>query len=182
MKVLIGCERSGIVREAFAAKGHDVWSVDMVPSELPGQHIISDVVEVAYSNDWDMLIAHPPCQYVSYAGARWWRRKGWADEQQKSLYLFQLLLRAPIERICVENPRGLPSKLIRKPDDVIQPYEFGHNVSKRTYLWLKNLPPLMKELLNPNFEKGWVKNSNGFNRSRTFSGIAAAMANQWGTK
>ncbi|HZZ99082.1 MAG TPA: DNA cytosine methyltransferase, partial [Candidatus Saccharimonadia bacterium] len=125
------------------------------------------------------MIAHPPCTYLSYAGARWNGVTGRKDEQQKAILFFYLLLNAPIEKIALENPRGLPSKLIRKPDDIIEPYEFGHHVSKRTYLWLKNLPPLMKTLIDMDYLKGWTEAQHGFSRSITFSGIAAAMAAQW---
>jgi len=128
------------------------------------------------------MIAHPPCTHITYAGAIHWKKPRWKDKQQRDLIFFYLLLNAPIDRIAIENPRGLPSKLIRKPDDVLQPYEFGHAVSKRTYLWLKNLPPLMRTFYNPDFEKDWTSKRHGFARSITFTGIAAAMAAQWGTR
>jgi len=182
MNVLIGCERSGVVRDAFTRHGHNAWSCDLMPTLSPGQHITADIAEVAMWDYWDLMIAHPPCQYVSYAGARWWKRPGWNDEQQKALTLFAILLNAPAARIALENPRGLPLKLIRAADDVIEPYEFGHHVSKRTYLWLKNLPPLMKTHIDLDYSLGWTGGNKGFARSITFSGIAEAMASQWGTR
>lgn len=181
MKVLIGCEQSGVVRQAFAARGHDAWSCDLMPAwDSSSKHIIGDVIDVAYAGGWDLMIAHPPCTYLSYAGARWNNVPGRTDKQQTALLFFRVLLAAPIEKIALENPRGLASKFIRKPDDVIEPYEFGHSVSKRTYLWLKNLPPLMRTLLNPDFQRGWTENQHGIARSITFEGIADAMAAQWG--
>jgi len=182
VKILIGCERSAVVRDAFRARGHEAISCDLVETEGDAKwHIVGDVVDLAYKGDWDMLIAFPPCQYVAYVGARWWNKKArWKDEQQKALTLFYLLLKAPIEKIAIENPRGLPSKIIRKPDDVLEPYEFGHEETKRTYLWLKNLPPLMKTMIAVFPVKGSTEAKHGFDRSRTYSGIASAMAEQWG--
>ena len=179
MKILIGCERSGVMRRAFEAKGHDATSCDLEPSLDGGKHIVADVVDLAYSGEYDMMIAHPPCRYLSYAGARWWKRPLWKDEQQKALLLFAVLLAAPINQICIENPRGLPGRLIRKPDDVIEPYEFGEPYKKRTYLWLKNLPPLIKTHTLTHYEVNWTERVNGFQRAVTFAGIAAAMAAQY---
>lgn len=180
MKILVGCERSGVVRRALAARGHQVWSCDLAPAiDGSSMHIQADVADVAYSGGWDMMIAHPPCTYTSYSGARWWTREGWRDEQQKALLLFAVLLAAPIDKIALENPRGLAMRLIRWPDDVIQPFEFGDRASKRTYLWLKNLPPLMKTLINLDYVNNWTTTQHGFSRSITFPGIADAMARQW---
>lgn len=179
MKILIACERSGIVRDAFNRAGHEAWSCDLRPHMWGGRHLRFDVTEMLHLG-WDMMIAHPPCQYMSYAGARWWKTPGWRDEQQKALNLFYILLNAPIEKIAIENPRGLPSRYIRKPDDCVQPYEFGHHVSKRTYLWLKNLPPLMKTLIDLEHDGDETTRRHGFSRSITYSGIAEAMAAQWG--
>ncbi len=180
MKILIGCERSGIARNAFQLRGHEVWSCDIMPA-LDDQrwHIQADLLDVAWTGYFDMMIAHPPCTYLSYAGARWNNNLGRKDEQQKAILFFYLLLQVPIEKIALENPRGLAAKLIRRPDDIIEPYEFGHHVSKRTYLWLKNLPPLMRTLIDLEYSKGWTEKQHGFSRSITFSGIADAMAAQW---
>lgn len=179
MKILIGCERSGVVRRAFTEKGHNVVSCDLQASEdSSNRHIQCDVLDLLWSENWDMLIAFPPCRFLSYAGARWWRRSGWADQQQKALLLFQLLLDAPVEKICVENPRGLASKLIRKPDDHLDPCEFGERYTKKTYLWLKNLPPLMRTFLQTS-EGSWTQKARGFDRARTFEGVARAMAEQY---
>jgi len=183
MNVLVGCECSGIVREAFKLRGHNAWSCDLKSSELPGQHIMLDLAEVLTWDYWDMAILHPPCTYLSYAGARWWKRDGVAEKQKQALAFFSMCLNANIPKIAVENPRGIPAKLIRKPDDVIEPYEFGEPFKKRTYLWLKNLPPLMKTYVQSEYEINWTEHVNkdrAAARSRTFSGIAHAMAMQWG--
>jgi len=180
MRVLVGCERSGVVRRAFQLQGHDAWSCDVV-SAIDGssKHIQADLLDVAYAGGWDMMIAHPPCTYLSYAGARWNKVVGRKDHQQNALLFFYLLLQAPIDKIALENPRGLAIQKIRKPDDIIEPYEFGHHVSKRTYLWLKNLPPLMRTQIDLEFDRGWTTKQHGFARSITFEGIASAMAAQW---
>jgi len=180
MRVLIGCERSGVVRRAFELRGCDAWSCDVEPAlDGSSMHIQADLLDVAYSGEWDLMVAHPPCTYLSYAGARWNKQTGRTDEQQKAVLFAYLLMKAPIDRIAIENPRGLLAKLIRKPDDIIEPYEFGHHVSKRTYLWLKNLPPLMRTLIDLEYSRGWTENQHGFSRSITFEGIAQAMASQW---
>jgi len=180
MNILIGCERSGVVRRAFAARGHNVWSCDILPAlDSSSNHLQGDLLDVIKQGNWDMLIAHPPCTYLSYAGARWNKVAGRTDEQQKAILFFYLLLHSNIEKICLENPRGLAAKLIRKPDDIIEPYEFGHRVSKRTYLWLKNLPPLMRTHIELDYERGWTEKQHGFSRSITFEGIAQAMAAQY---
>jgi len=182
MKILIACERSGVVRDAFNAKGHQAWSCDLLPSiTIPrGRHLQFDCVDVLHLG-WDMMIAHPPCTYTTYAGAVRWKRPGWCDEQQKALNLFYILLNAPIEKIAIENPRGLPARYIRKPDDQYQPYEFGAGYSKRTYLWLKNLPPLLKYFTAGEFENDWTSRRHGFTRSITDREVAKAMADQWST-
>jgi len=183
MKVLVACEKSGVVREAFRAQGHDAWSCDVDPAlDDQTHHICGDAIDVSRAGSWELMVAHPPCTHITYAGAVHWKKPRWKDKQQTGLTLFWLLLNAPIERIAVENPRGLPARFIRKPDDVIEPYEFGDPFKKRTYLWLKNLPPLMKTLLCTDYEVDWVSHRHGFARSITFPGIAAAMASQWGTR
>lgn len=141
MKVLIACEYSGTVRDAFIAAGHDAMSCDLLPTEKPGPHYQGDVLDIL-DDGWDLLIGHPPCTYLSVSGIHWNNRgRGW-DKTEKALEFFRLLLDAPIARIAIENPVGIVSSRIRKPDQIIQPYRFGHNASKATCLWLKNLPKL----------------------------------------
>lgn len=179
LRVLVGCERSGIVQRAFESRGCDAWSCDIEPAlNRSSKHIQADLLDVAFDGSWDLMVAHPPCTFLSYAGARWDSPER-RDKQQIALMFFQALLYAPIERIALENPRGLPLRLIRAADDVVEPYEFGHSVSKRTYLWLKNLPPLMRTLIDLEYTKGWTTSQHGFARSITFPGIAAAMAAQY---
>jgi len=192
VKVLIACEMSGRVRDAFTALGHDAWSCDILPTMSPGQHIQADVTKVL-DWDWDLMIAHPPCTYLSNAGARHLYPKGILnpDRLQKGLSakeLFMALFNAPIPKICVENPT--PSKVFELPPyaQTIQPWEFGHPFSKRTCLWLKGLPPLMPtdivgktestKVAGNWFNKGGKERQ--INRSVTFQGIADAMAQQWG--
>jgi len=183
MKILVACEKSGTVREAFRRQGHDAWSCDIDPAlDDQTHHIVGDAIEVSRAGSWELMVAHPPCTYITYASTVHWKKPRWKDHQQAALVFFFLLMKAPIERIAIENPRGLPYKLIRKPDDIIEPYEFGDPYSKRTYLWLKNLPPLMKTLVCATYEKNWVSRKHGFARSITFPGIADAMSKQWGTR
>lgn len=184
MRVLVACEFSGIVRDAFLTQGHDAWSCDILPTERPGPHIINDVRNILDWN-WDLMIAHPPCTYSSYAGIRWFKVQ--PDRWQKfldSIKLFDALWNAPIERIAIENPSGYVMKHWRKPDDMVHPYYFGDPVTKATCFWLKDLPPLMStNMLTDPFKNWTVKGNmphNGHARSRTFPGIAAAMATQWG--
>jgi site-specific DNA-cytosine methylase len=181
MKVLVACEFSGIVREAFKAKGHDAWSCDLLPTEIPGQHYQGDVFDII-NDGWDLMIAHPPCTHLAVSGARWFKEK--EDEQRWALALVKLLMDAPIEKICIENPISIISSRIRKPNQIIQPWMFGHGETKATCLWLKNLP-----LLQPtNIVDGRVNRvhreppgpERWKNRSRTYQGIAKAMANTWG--
>lgn len=183
MKILIACEFSGVVREAFKAQGHDVWSCDLLPTEIPGQHIMDDVRNVLDAG-WEMMIAHPPCTYSSYAGNRWLQQPGRREKMLQSFALFEALWNAPIDKIAIENPRGYVMKYWRKPDDLIQPFQFGDGFTKATCLWLKNLPPLMASMVISNPFINWTKygknGHNGKGRSRTFPGIAAAMAMQWG--
>ncbi len=142
MRVLVACEYSGIVRDAFARLGHDAWSCDLLPSELPGQHVIGDVRDIL-GNGWDMMIAHPPCTHLSYAGMAHWNKPGRAEKRAESMAFFMQMINAPIPRICVENPRGLPYQAYRQPDQEIHPYYFGDPAMKRTALWLNNLPKLI---------------------------------------
>jgi hypothetical protein len=192
MKVLVACEFSGIVREAFKAKGHDAWSCDLLPTEIPGQHIQDDVLN-HLEDGWDLMIAHPPCTYISNMSNCRIKQPGRLELRKEGMNFFIKLVNAPINKIAIENPRGLPEREYKKADQIIQPYQFGHTASKATCLWLKNLPLLIHTaLVTP--ERIWdgkryrtwvdlVKGSNkGQERSRTFQGIADAMAEQWGEK
>lgn len=180
MRVLVACEFSGIVRDAFIAQGHDAVSCDLLPTEKPGPHIQGDVLEVLGGN-WDLMIAHPPCTYLARSGARWWPNK--LPEQAEAIDFVYQLLNAPIPLIAIENPIGILSTRIRKPDQIIQPWMFGHGETKATCLWLKGLP-----LLTPtNIVDGRASRihheqpgpERWKNRSRTLPGIATAMAQQW---
>lgn len=181
MKVLIACEFSGIVREAFKARGHDAWSCDLFPTEIPGNHIIGDIL--CHLNDgWNLMIAHPPCTHLAVSGARWFKDK--KVEQEAAMDFIHKLRLAPIHRIAIENPISIISTKWRKPDQIIQPWQFGHGETKATCLWLKNLPKLnptnivegrkAKVHLCPPGPDRWKI------RSRTYEGIARAMADQWG--
>ena len=188
MRVLVACEFSGVVREAFRRRGHDAWSCDILASEIPGQHFQCDVIGLLEEYQrkgmsWDLMIAHPSCQHLAVSGARWF--KGKEKEQADSLLFVRALLDAPIERIALENPISVISTKIRKPDQIIQPWQFGHGETKATCLWLKNLPKLKPTNVvdgrsarvhrEPPSPDRWK------NRSRTFAGVAEAMAEQWGT-
>lgn len=180
MKVLIGCERSGIVRDAFLSRGHDAVSCDVVPCEVGGPHITDDLRNVI-CGDWDMLIAHPPCQYLTYAGAHLFSDPERQIAQDAAIDFFAFLLDANIDKIALENPRGVIPQVIRKPDDMIEPWMFGHPYTKRTYLWLKNLPPLLATNVVVGKRKSWTSSAKDSTaRSRTFPGVALAMAAQWG--
>jgi site-specific DNA-cytosine methylase len=180
MKILIACEFSGIVREAFKAKGHDAWSCDLLPTEIPGQHIQGDVLAIL-NDGWEMMIAHPPCTHLAVSGARWFKDK--QEEQIKALEFVSMLLNAPIEKICLENPVSIISTKIRKPDQIIQPWQFGEPYQKTTCLWLKGLPKLMpSKIMALREQKCWKEPPSPDrwkNRSRTYMGIAKAMAEQW---
>lgn len=181
MKVLIACEYSGLVRDAFKAKGHDAWSCDLLPTELPGQHIQGDVLTVL-NNGWDLMVAHPPCTHLAVSGARWFKDK--KVEQQEALEFVMKLMNAPIEKIAIENPISIISSKIRKPDQIIQPWQFGHGETKATCLWLKGLPLLVPteivEGREPRVHKMPPSENRWKERSRTFVGIAKAMGEQWG--
>jgi site-specific DNA-cytosine methylase len=183
MRVLVACEFSGIVRDAFIARGHDAWSCDLLPTERPGPHIQGDVLEIL-GDGWDLMIAHPPCTHLAVSGARWFKDK--RVEQGEALEFVRALMDAPISRICIENPVSIISSQIRKPDQIIQPWQFGHGEVKATCLWLKNLPKLvptnMVEGRKPRvlFEpKGNEADPRWKRRSRTYQGIANAMSEQW---
>lgn len=181
MRVLIACEFSGTVRDAFLAQGHDAWSCDILPTEKPGPHIQGDVLAVL-NEGWDMLIAFPPCTHLCVSGARWFKNK--EREQAEALDFVRAIMTAPIQHIAIENPIGVISTKIRKPDQIIQPWQFGHGETKATCLWLKGLPPLKPTNIVAGRENRIHKMppsaNRGKERSRTYSGIAAAMAEQWG--
>jgi site-specific DNA-cytosine methylase len=183
MRVLVACEFSGIVRDAFAMLGHDAWSCDLLPSERPGQHHEGDVLAFALDGGpWDIMIAHPPCTHLAVSGARWFRGK--EAEQASALDFVRSLLEMPIPRIALENPVSVISSRIRRPDQIIQPWQFGHGEVKATCLWLKNLCLLQPTMLVDGRHARVHREPPGpdrwKNRSRTFAGIANAMAWQWG--
>ena len=195
MRILIACEYSGTVRDAFAAKGHYALSCDLLPTDAPGQHYEGDVFDII-NDGWDMMIAHPPCTYLSVSGMHWTAR-GLRNPQltEDALDFVRRLMAAPIPRIAVENPISVISSRIRKPDQIINPWQFGHDASKRTCLWLKELPLLTPiAIVEPrivNGKKRWANQTDsGQNRlppsedrwkirSETYTGIAQAMAEQW---
>lgn len=181
MRVLVACEFSGTVRDAFIREGHDAVSCDLLPTESEGPHIQGDVIEVL-SDSWDLMIAHPPCTHLAVSGARWFKYK--QKEQKVALEFVNSLLNADIPRIALENPVSIISTRIRKPDQIIQPWMFGHGETKKTCLWLKDLPALTPtkvvsgrenriHLMPPSEDRGKL-------RSITYKGIAQAMAEQWG--
>lgn len=182
MKVLVACEFSGIVREAFRKRGHDAWSCDLLPTEIEGHHLQGDVLKLFDYKKWDMLIAFPPCTHLCVSGARWFKEK--KLEQSNALDFVQRLMDLPVERIAIENPIGVISTKIRKPDQIVQPWMFGHGETKATCLWLKNLPKLEPTNIVPGREQR-IHNmapspTRGMERSRTYIGIGEAMADQWG--
>lgn len=184
MRVLVACEYSGRVRDAFIAMGHDAMSCDLLPSERPGPHYQGDVFDVI-RDDWDLLIAHPPCTHLAVSGARHFAAKRADGRQQSALEFVARLLLAPVPAIALENPVSIISTAIRKPCQVVQPWMFGHGETKATCLWLKGLPLLVPtqvvsgrlpvcHLMSPGPDR-WK------NRSRTYQGFASAMASQWGS-
>lgn len=181
MRVLIACEFSGIVRDAFRRRGHDAVSCDLLPSEVDGPHIQGDVLP-HLGDGWDLMIAHPPCTHLAVSGARWF--KGKIPEQTKALLFVHWLLSSCIPRIALENPVSIISTRIRKPDQIIQPWQFGHGETKATCLWLENLPILEpSEIVSGRIARihRMAPSPNRWReRSRTFQGIAEAMADQWG--
>ena len=184
MNVLVACEFSGIVRDAFAERGHNAWSCDFYPSERNGNHIQGNVFDQrVLGRGWDLMIAHPDCTFLTVSGAKWMRIEWREEAQLMALHCVRALWKFPIERIAIENPVGKLSSLWRGPDQIIQPYQFGDPFKKTTCLWLKNLP-----LLQPTNDLGdgeqacWKEapsDDRKKNRSRTYRGIARAMAEQW---
>jgi len=204
MRVLVACEYSGTVRDAFIAKGHDAMSCDLLPTDKLGPHYQGDVFDVI-NDGWDLMIGHPPCTYLTYAGTRHWNNPGRAELREEALQFFIRLMDCSIPKLCLENPVGYVNTVYRKPDQIIHPYYFGDPVQKRTCLWLKNLPlldysatklpkPEPMYICQGEKSKGkrinWceaVKGTSKENprwkiRSTTFQGIADAMANQWGVE
>jgi len=181
VRVLVACEYSGRVREAFRERGHDAWSCDLLPPEDWSPYHIQDNV-LNYLTGWDLMIAHPPCTHLAVSGARHFHRK--QQEQQKALEFVRKLLAADIPKICLENPISIISTAIRKPDQIIQPWQFGHGETKATCLWLKNLPKLVPTNIVDGREARVHRMPPGPDRwkerSRTYLGIAKAMAEQWG--
>lgn len=188
MKILVACEFSGIVRDAFIARGHAAVSCDLLPTEKPGPHYQGDVLDII-EDGWDLMVAHPPCTHLAVSGARWFKHK--QVEQAAALDFIRALMSAPIKKKCIENPVSIISSRIRRPDQVIQPWQFGHPESKATCLWLENLPKLRptnnvyaqmmalprNKRERVHFMSGSVRGHLG---SISYFGIAEAMAEQWG--
>lgn len=201
MKILIACEYSGTVRDAFIKKGHDAMSCDLLPTDVPGPHYQGSVFDII-NDGWDMMIAHPPCTYLTVTGNKWFKpefAKRFPDREknrQDAISFFIRLMESKIERVCCENPVGIMSTVWRKPDQYVHPYHFGDPHAKKTGLWLKNLPKLVPtKLVEPNYyiykdgrrDPIWHVESMRMPplermkyRSKTFQGIADAMAEQWG--
>ena len=196
LRVLVACEYSGLVREAFRAKGHYALSCDFLPTDIPGEHYQGDVFDII-DDDWDMMIAFPPCTHLCLSGARWFPQKIADGRQQEGIDFFMKLVNADIPMIAIENPVGIMSKIYRKPDQIIVPYIYGENSTKGTCLWLKNLPKLKpSNVIVP--EKHTTKTGKSYDkwwfatclisdltlrakvRSKTFEGIGHAMSSQWG--
>lgn len=182
-RILIACEFSGTVRDAFTKRGFDAWSCDLLPSETPGNHIQGDVLSVL-NEGWDLVIGHPPCTHLAVSGARHFPEKIADGRQKEAIEFFMSLVNAPAKHIAIENPVCIMSSVYRKPDQIIQPYQFGHGETKATCLWLKNLPLLKPTNIVEGREQRVWKMPPGPNRwkerSKTFHGIADAMAAQWG--
>lgn len=181
MRVIVGCEFSGVVRSAFRDRGHDAWSCDLLPAEDKSPYHYQGDIRDIINDSWDLGIFHPPCTHLAVSGARWFKDK--IEEQAEALDFVCYLLSAPIEKIALENPVGVISSHIRKPDQIIQPWMFGHGETKKTCLWLKNLPLLKPTDIVSGREARIHMMPPGPNRwkerSRTYPGIAAAMAAQW---
>lgn len=192
MRVLIACEYSGTVRDAFKARGHDAWSCDLLPTDQPGQHHQGDVIEFIKNNpSWDLMIARPPCTYLASSGLHWNKRIPGRDQLTlESLEFVTLLFNAPIPKIVLENPIGRINTAIRKPDQIIQPWMFGEDASKSTCLWLKGVPKLEPTdiIKKDRYANQTPSGQNNLGpskdrwkiRSTTYKGIAEAMATQWG--
>jgi len=187
VKVLVACEFSGVVREAFRKRGHQAWSCDFLDTEIPSAfHFKGNIFDYIYSANgnmsWDMLIAFPPCTHLAVSGARWFKDK--RLDQMHAIQFFHQLYQSPIGKICLENPIGIMSTKLRKPDQIIQPWQFGHGETKATCLWLKGLPKLVPtnivEGREARIHKMPPSKDRWKERSRTYQGIANGMAEQWG--
>ncbi len=182
MKILVACEFSGAVRDAFAARGHEAWSCDLLPSEKPGNHLQGDIRAGLLSERWDMVIAHPPCTYLCVSGARWWAKR--REEQRAAIDFVKLIWDYPCEKMVIENPIGILSTVFQKPTQIIQPWQFGHGETKATCLWIRGVRRLVPTQIVDGREAKIHKMAPGperwRERSRTYPGIAAAMAEQWG--
>jgi hypothetical protein len=183
MKVLVACEYSGAVRDAFLLAGHNAMSCDLLPTDVPGPHYQGDVFDVI-KDGWDLMIAHPPCTHLAVSGARHFAQKRKDGRQQEGIDFFMKLATADIPMICLENPISIMSTVWRKPDQIIQPWQFGHGETKATCLWLKNLPLLTPTDIvtgrEPRVHKMPPSKNRWKLRSATYKGIAKAMAQQWG--
>lgn len=199
MRVLVCCEQSGIVRDEFLRRGHDAYSCDIRPSNNASRHYQCDAMDVI-GQGWDLMIAHPPCRYLSYAGMGHWNKPGRAEKRKKAMAFFMALYNAPIAKVCIENPRGLPCQEFRQPDQVVHPYFFGDSYMKRTCLWLRGLQPLLwfTDLNIFNYpiaapkpepvyvdrtgkKRHWTDSQRTWqDRSVTSVYLARAMADQWG--
>lgn len=184
MRVLIACEYSGRVRDAFISQGHDAVSCDLLPTESPGPHLQCDVLEVL-EQGWDMLIAFPPCTHLCVSGARWFAQKRADGRQQEAISFFMQIAKCSIPRKAIENPVGIMSRIWRKPDQIVQPWQFGHAETKRTCLWLERVPPLLytkiiQTGLQNRIHRLPPSDDRAKLRSLTYQGIADAMATQWG--
>ena len=191
MKVLVACEFSGTVRDAFIAKGHDAISCDLLPTDSPGPHYQGDIRDILNGGGYDLLIAHPPCTYLAVSGLHWNKRYPEREAlTQEALDFVRLLMNTPIKKKCIENPISKISTAIRKPDQIIQPYMFGHDASKKTCLWLEGLPLLVPTnmIVKERYANQTASGQNNLGpskdrwklRSKTYLGIAQAMADQWG--
>ena len=186
MRVIVACEYSGRVREAFRKLGHDAWSCDILESEDDSEFHIQTCIEDVINDGWDLMVAHPPCTHLAVSGARHFKAKQESGVQQEALDFVRLLLEADIPKIALENPVSIISSKIRKPDQIIQPWQFGHGETKATCLWLKGLPKLVPTNIVEGREQRIHKMppspTRWKERSRTYQGIADAMAQQWGSE
>lgn len=182
MRILVACEFSGLVRDAFRARGHDAVSCDLLPSETPGPHIQGDVLAVL-NEDWDMVIAFPPCTHLAVSGARWFAAKRVDGRQQQGIDFFMAFVNSRAPMVAIENPVGIMSRIYRKPDQIIHPWQFGHGETKATCLWLRGVPPLTPTNVVSGREARIHRMPPGpereRERSRTYIGVANAMASQW---